>query len=132
MKSFLLTLLVFITLVAEAQVFNSNAILIKFRGRESGQWTQWSGWEATDLPIVIDLDNRNIRIMSEKGQTLIMTYVYTPETDPDGNDIMTFDCKDNKDTSCQVQIVSRKKYGHRIEMHIIYENFEVCYKIILE
>lgn len=96
--------------------------------KNDGTWTEWSDFVNANVLITLDAKKDAITINSAEVQSFKIKAYGEIEDNEDVN-IVPFECVDNRYSSCNIFIITKKKENNRMQIYINYNEVKFVYNI---
>ena len=118
--------------IASAQPILFQASSVSFTDKkDNGQWNEWSDFVDAKVLITLDAKKDLITINSSEVQSFKIK-AYGEITDNDDVNIVPIECVDNKFSTCNILIITKKKENNRVQFYITYNEVKFVYNIYLK
>lgn len=130
-KIFLTTIFFMVFFSAFSQVIKCKAKSVAFKEKDeyTGNWSEWSNWQDTNMLIVIDFSIDRIKIFSNEDQIYDIIQEKGTRTDSDGDETLEWLCVNEDGLKCGVRLVKLNSQGGTSHMYVDFANFMVVYNI---
>ena len=132
MKKILLLALFFITFSpAFSQVFKFNARAMASRqiSPETGNWTDWSPWENTDLDVILDSNFDQIKFVGAITLRYDILEIKNQRIADNGDNVFEIVYDDELGERCTAQFVKPFSQDVSERLYLKYDSYETAYLI---
>ncbi|WP_367388442.1 hypothetical protein [Lewinella sp. LCG006] len=94
-------------------------------------WSNWTDFEPTQMPIVIDIDHEQIVIYSAETQIYNVMKAEGSSYDQDGDEFLSFYCVNEDGIACRIRLAMLNSQGGRYQFYVDFDDMRWVYNVYI-
>lgn len=114
-----------------SQVISMQTTGFSYQYVEGNYWTDWTDFEPTEMPIVIDVDHDQVVIYSAETQIYDVMKAEGSSYDEDGDEFLSFYCVNEDGIACRIRLAMLNSQGGRYQFYVDFDDMRWVYNVYI-